>query len=78
VGGVAVIKVGAATETEMKEKKARVEDAVHATKAAGSRRRSMRAPETECPTAAEGCTELGADHRSGRVGYRSGRCMEPA
>ena len=34
VGGVAVIKVGAATETEMKEKKARVEDAVHATKAA--------------------------------------------
>jgi len=34
VGGVAVIKVGAATETEMKEKKARVEDAMHATKAA--------------------------------------------
>src|ERR1700688_819571 len=33
-GGVAVIKVGAATETEMKEKKARVEDAMHATKAA--------------------------------------------
>jgi chaperonin GroEL len=34
VGGVAVIKVGATTETEMKEKKARVEDAMHATKAA--------------------------------------------
>ncbi len=34
VGGVAVINVGAATETEMKEKKARVEDAMHATKAA--------------------------------------------
>ena len=34
VGGVAVIKVGAATETEMKEKKARVEDAMHSTKAA--------------------------------------------
>ena len=34
VGGVAVIKVGAATETEMKERKARVEDAMHATKAA--------------------------------------------
>jgi chaperonin GroEL len=34
VGGVALIKVGAATETEMKEKKARVEDAMHATKAA--------------------------------------------
>jgi chaperonin GroEL len=34
VGGVAVIKIGAATETEMKERKARVEDAMHATKAA--------------------------------------------
>jgi len=34
VGGVAVIKVGAATETEMKDKKARIEDAMHATKAA--------------------------------------------
>ena len=34
VGGVAVIKVGAATETEMKEKKARVEDALNATRAA--------------------------------------------
>jgi chaperonin GroEL len=34
IGGVAVIKVGAATETELKEKKARVEDAMHATKAA--------------------------------------------
>src|SRR5206468_10759951 len=34
VGGVAVIRVGAATEVEMKEKKARVEDAMHATRAA--------------------------------------------
>jgi len=34
VGGVAVIRVGAATEAEMKEKKARVEDALHATRAA--------------------------------------------
>jgi chaperonin GroEL len=34
VGGIAVIKVGAATETELKEKKARVEDAMHATRAA--------------------------------------------
>jgi chaperonin GroEL len=34
VGGVAVVKVGAATETEMKEKKARIEDALHATRAA--------------------------------------------
>ena len=33
-GGVAVIKVGAATETEMKEKKDRIEDALHATRAA--------------------------------------------
>src|SRR5207237_6906346 len=33
-GGVAIIKVGAATETEIKEKKARVEDAMHATRAA--------------------------------------------
>ena len=42
VGGVAVIKVGAATETEMKEKKARVEDAMHATKAAAGRHRPWR------------------------------------
>jgi chaperonin GroEL len=41
VGGVAIIRVGAATETEMKEKKARVEDAMHATKA--SRRSNWRA-----------------------------------
>ena len=41
-GGVAVINVGAATETEMKEKKARVEDALHATRAA-SRKASYRA-----------------------------------
>ena len=34
VGGVAIVKVGAATESEMKEKKARVEDALHATRAA--------------------------------------------
>ena len=34
VGGVAIIQVGAATETELKEKKARVEDALHATRAA--------------------------------------------
>ena len=39
-GGVAVINVGAATETEMKEKKARVEDALHATRAARSKRES--------------------------------------
>ena len=41
-GGVAIIKVGAATETEMKEKKARVEDALHATARRGRRHRSGR------------------------------------
>jgi chaperonin GroL len=41
-GGVAIIRVGAATEAEMKEKKARVEDAVHATKAAVEERYSAR------------------------------------
>ena len=54
-GGVAVIKVGAATETEMKEKKARVEDALHATRAAveegivpggGTRSGSISSPST--------------------------------
>jgi chaperonin GroEL (HSP60 family) len=46
-GGVAIIKVGAATETEMKEKKARVEDALHATRAA-SRKASFRAAASRC------------------------------
>ena len=40
-GGVAVINVGAATETEMKEKKARVEDALHATRAAVEERNNF-------------------------------------
>ena len=40
--GVAVINVGAATETEMKEKKARVEDALHATRAAKLKRELSR------------------------------------
>jgi len=42
VGGVAVIRVGAATETELKEKKARVEDAMHATRARWGRNRAGR------------------------------------
>jgi chaperonin GroEL len=50
VGGVAVIKVGAATETDLKENKARVEDAMHATRAAVEegvgRRRGFAAPST--------------------------------
>ncbi len=70
VGGVAVINVGAATESEMKEKKARVEDAMHATKAAVDegivagggvtllRRRPRQAEETE------------ATKRSGRPSWR--------
>ena len=48
VGGVAVIKVGAATEMEVKEKKARVEDAMHATLAPQSRKVSCPAAESLC------------------------------
>ena len=59
VGGVAIIKVGAATETEMKEKKARVEDAMHATKAAveegivAGRRRRASSRRCDAPYAPE-------------------------
>src|SRR5204863_519471 len=51
VGGVAVIRVGAATEVEMKEKKARVEDAMHATRAAveEARRRGLLGPRGHGP-----------------------------
>jgi chaperonin GroEL len=66
VGGVAVIKVGAATETEMKEKKARVEDAMHATKAAveegivpGGGVALLRAQEAIEKTKAEGDVKVG-------------------
>jgi chaperonin GroEL len=66
VGGVAVIKVGAATETEMKEKKARVEDAMHATKAAveegivpGGGVALLRAVEAVAKLKAEGGTAVG-------------------
>ena len=66
VGGVAVIKVGAATETEMKEKKARVEDAMHATKAAveegivpGGGVALLRAVEAVTKLKAEGGTSVG-------------------
>src|SRR2546425_9141228 len=68
VGGVAQIKVGAATETEMKEKKARVEDAMHATKAAveeGSVARGGVAPVRCIPALeklkAEGDEQIGID-----------------
>jgi chaperonin GroEL len=66
VGGVAVIKVGAATETEMKEKKARVEDAMHATKAAveegivpGGGVALLRAVEAVSKLKAEGSVQVG-------------------
>jgi chaperonin GroEL len=59
-GGVAVIKVGAATEVEMKEKKARVEDALHAPRAAveeGS------FPEAACIAACQGCSCRSQGHQ---------------
>ncbi|HTU45044.1 MAG TPA: chaperonin GroEL [Bryobacteraceae bacterium] len=67
-GGVAVIKVGAATETEMKEKKARVEDALHATRAAveegivpGGGVALLRAGKTLQNLKAEGDEQIGVD-----------------
>jgi chaperonin GroEL len=67
-GGVAVIKVGAATETEMKEKKARVEDALHATRAAveegivpGGGVALLRAGQTLQGFKAEGDEQIGVD-----------------
>jgi chaperonin GroEL len=67
-GGVAVIKVGAATETEMKEKKARVEDALHATRAAveegivpGGGVALLRAAEALKNLKAEGDEQIGID-----------------
>ncbi len=68
VGGVAVIQVGAATETEMKEKKARVEDAMHATKAAveegivaGGGVAFLRAIAAVSKVEAEGDAKMGVD-----------------
>ena len=67
-GGVAVIKVGAATETEMKEKKARVEDALHATRAAveegivpGGGVALLRAGKVLADLKAEGDEQIGID-----------------
>src|SRR5581483_8576671 len=67
-GGVAVIKVGAATETEMKEKKARVEDALHAARAAveegivpGGGVALLRAGKTLSNLKAEGDEQIGID-----------------
>jgi chaperonin GroEL len=68
VGGVAVIQVGAATETEMKEKKARLEDAMHATKAAveegivvGGGVALLRAIASLAEVEAEGDVKIGVD-----------------
>jgi len=68
VGGVALIKVGAATETELKEKKARVEDAMHATKAAveegivpGGGVALLRAQKALDAVKAEGDMKIGVD-----------------
>jgi chaperonin GroEL len=76
-GGVAIIKVGAATEVEMKEKKARVEDALHATQAAvrgghapGRRRRAAarlqgaRHPQGRAPSSSSASTSSAAPARS--------------
>jgi len=67
-GGVAVVKVGAATETEMKEKKARVEDALHATRAAveegivpGGGVAMLRAAKVLTTLKAEGDEQIGID-----------------
>jgi chaperonin GroEL len=67
-GGVAVVKVGAATETEMKEKKARVEDALHATRAAveegivpGGGVALLRASKTLANLKGEGDEQIGID-----------------
>ncbi len=67
-GGVAIIKVGAATETEMKEKKARVEDALHATRAAveegivpGGGVALLRAGRVLANTKADGDEQIGID-----------------
>jgi chaperonin GroEL len=80
VGGVAVIKVGAATETEMKEKKARVEDAMHATKAAveegivpGGGVALLRAQKAVDAIKVEGDEKVGAAIVRGRSRSRSGR-----
>ena len=81
VGGVAVVKVGAATETEMKEKKARVEDALHATRAAVEEGivpgggvaliRSQKALDAAGPSrrAAGGCQHHPPRHRSAHALY---------
>ncbi len=70
VGGVALIKVGAATETELKEKKARVEDAMHATKAAveegivpGGGVALLRAQKALEKLQVEGDMQIGVEHR---------------
>jgi chaperonin GroEL len=79
-GGVAVINVGAATEPEMKEKKARVEDALHATRAAveegivpGGGVALLRPPRSKA-SKLEGDEAIGADHRPPAIETRCASC----
>jgi chaperonin GroEL (HSP60 family) len=79
-GGVAVIKVGAATEVEMKEKKARVEDALHATRAAveegvvpGGGGALIRAPCNQRESAAAHRGAWGVEHSRSRAMRQSPR-----
>src|SRR5207237_80665 len=69
-GGVAVINVGAATETEMNEKKARVEDALHATRAAVEEGGDCRSNQGHAKRVTKRCLDRGpvAHHRSTRDG----------
>ena len=83
-GGVAVINVGAATETEMKEKKARVEDALHATRAAveegivaGGGTALIRAQKALAGVSAEGDEATGAGHRVPRDRSSSPSAWQP-
>jgi len=75
-GGVAIIKVGAATETEMKEKKARVEDALHATRSSRGRDRAGR----RCGAAAsiDRATEAQARRRRAVRRHHRASCLRGA
>jgi len=81
VGGVAVIKVGAATESEMKEKKARVEDALNATRAAveegivpGGGVAYLRTLPVLAKMELEGDEQIGVNIASGKTGQAGRRC----
>ena len=77
-GGVAKINVGAATESEMKEKKARVEDALHATRAAGRRRHPPRRRRGPAAGVRVGEAQRPAAGRGGRLQDHPPRLPRPA